>query len=88
MVPAFDGANLSREWKEALWARFYTQAPSRIKWLLFPKRAFVAIVTDPAAARRSDRRGINSVELHDSSQHYFLMLAAVLIIRFFAHRRS
>jgi hypothetical protein len=29
VVPAFDGANLSREWKEALWARFYTEAPPR-----------------------------------------------------------
>jgi nitroreductase len=29
LVPAFDGAFLSREWKEALWARFYTGAPQR-----------------------------------------------------------
>ncbi|HLO77413.1 MAG TPA: hypothetical protein VK196_13235 [Magnetospirillum sp.] len=29
LVPAFDGAFLSTEWKEALWARFYTAAPRR-----------------------------------------------------------
>jgi hypothetical protein len=29
LVPAFDGAYFSREWKEALWARFYTGAPPR-----------------------------------------------------------
>jgi hypothetical protein len=29
LVPAFDGAYFSREWKEALWARFYTEAPPR-----------------------------------------------------------
>ena len=29
LVPAFDGAFLSRGWKEALWARFYTEAPPR-----------------------------------------------------------
>jgi hypothetical protein len=29
LVPAFDGAYFSREWKEALWVRFYTEAPPR-----------------------------------------------------------
>jgi PAS domain S-box-containing protein len=29
LVSAFDGAYFSREWKEALWARFYTGAPPR-----------------------------------------------------------
>src|SRR5260370_34681766 len=29
LVPGFDGAVFSREWKEALWARFYTAAPGR-----------------------------------------------------------
>lgn len=29
LVPGFDGAIFSREWKEALWARFCTAAPQR-----------------------------------------------------------
>ncbi|ANP89307.1 RiPP maturation radical SAM C-methyltransferase [Rhizobium leguminosarum] len=29
LVPAFDGALFSLEWREALWARFYTGAPQR-----------------------------------------------------------
>ncbi|CAI9122289.1 hypothetical protein, partial [Brytella acorum] len=29
LVPGFDGALFSREWKEALWARFTTEAPRR-----------------------------------------------------------
>jgi hypothetical protein len=29
LVPAFDGANYSRGWKEALWDRYYTAAPQR-----------------------------------------------------------
>ena len=29
LVPAFDGAYFSHEWKEALWGRFYTGAPPR-----------------------------------------------------------
>jgi hypothetical protein len=29
LVPAFDGAFLSRAWKEALWGKFYTGAPRR-----------------------------------------------------------
>ncbi|MGK2910577.1 MAG: hypothetical protein ACSLE1_12370 [Sphingobium sp.] len=29
LVPAFDGALFSQEWKDALWARFYTGAPVR-----------------------------------------------------------
>jgi hypothetical protein len=29
LVPAFDGAFLSRDWKEALWGKFYTGAPRR-----------------------------------------------------------
>ncbi len=29
IVPAFDGAYFSHEWKEALWGRFYTGAPLR-----------------------------------------------------------
>ena len=29
LVPEFNGAFLSTEWKEALWARFYTAAPRR-----------------------------------------------------------
>jgi hypothetical protein len=29
LVPAFDGAYFSREWKEALWGKFYTGAPLR-----------------------------------------------------------
>ena len=29
LVPAFDGALFSIEWKEALWARFCTAAPQR-----------------------------------------------------------
>ncbi|MCP1558703.1 UNVERIFIED_ORG: hypothetical protein M2438_002792 [Methylobacterium sp. SuP10 SLI 274] len=27
LIPGFDGADFSRDWKEALWARFTTQAP-------------------------------------------------------------
>jgi hypothetical protein len=29
LIPAFDGALFSIEWKEALWARFFTAAPQR-----------------------------------------------------------
>ena len=29
LVPAFDGAFLSAEWKEALWDKFFTAAPRR-----------------------------------------------------------
>ena len=29
LVPAFDGAFLARDWKEALWGKFYTGAPLR-----------------------------------------------------------
>ncbi|WP_207907825.1 WGR domain-containing protein [Ancylobacter aquaticus] len=29
LIPGFDGADFSREWKEALWARFFTGAPRR-----------------------------------------------------------
>jgi hypothetical protein len=29
LVPAIDGAFLSRDWKEALWGKFYTGAPRR-----------------------------------------------------------
>jgi hypothetical protein len=39
LVPAFDGAFLSREWKEALWARFYTGAPLRQRRYNVVKRA-------------------------------------------------
>lgn len=27
LIPGFDGALFSREWKDALWARFFTAAP-------------------------------------------------------------
>ena len=30
-VPAFDGTILTTEWKEALWARFYTGAPRQLR---------------------------------------------------------
>jgi hypothetical protein len=30
--PGIDGAFMSRDWKEALWARFYTEAPLRQRW--------------------------------------------------------
>lgn len=30
-VPAFDGTILSVEWKEALWAKFFTGAPQRLR---------------------------------------------------------
>jgi len=30
LVPAFDGAIFSLEWKEALWDKFYTAAPRRL----------------------------------------------------------
>jgi hypothetical protein len=29
LVPRFDGAFLSPEWREALWAKFSTAAPAR-----------------------------------------------------------
>ena len=29
LIPGFDGAVFSTEWKEALWARFFTAAPRR-----------------------------------------------------------
>ena len=29
LVPVFDGALFSQEWKDALWARFFTGAPER-----------------------------------------------------------
>jgi hypothetical protein len=29
LLPGFDGAAFSREWREALWARFSTEAPQR-----------------------------------------------------------
>jgi hypothetical protein len=29
LIPRFDGALFSREWKDALWARFSTAAPQR-----------------------------------------------------------
>ncbi|BCH63258.1 hypothetical protein RvVAT039_04740 [Agrobacterium vitis] len=29
LIPDFNGALFSLEWKEALWARFYTVAPQR-----------------------------------------------------------
>jgi transposase len=29
LIPGFDGAVFSREWKEALWAKFFTGAPAR-----------------------------------------------------------
>lgn len=29
LIPEFDGAIFSTEWKDALWARFFTGAPER-----------------------------------------------------------
>jgi hypothetical protein len=29
LIPAFDGAIFSVEWKDALWARFFMEAPRR-----------------------------------------------------------
>jgi hypothetical protein len=29
LIPDFDGALFSLEWKDALWARFFTAAPRR-----------------------------------------------------------
>lgn len=29
LIPGFDGAIFSHEWREALWARFYMEAPQR-----------------------------------------------------------
>jgi hypothetical protein len=29
LIPGFDGAVFSREWKEALWAKFTMEAPQR-----------------------------------------------------------
>jgi hypothetical protein len=29
LIPGFDGALFSRDWKDALWARFFTAAPQR-----------------------------------------------------------
>ena len=29
LIPSFDGAILSNEWRDALWAKFYTGAPPR-----------------------------------------------------------
>jgi hypothetical protein len=44
-MPGFDGANLSHEWKEALWARFFTAAPRRQRQFVerysIVKRAYV-----------------------------------------------
>ena len=31
LIPDFDGAVFSREWKEALWAKFSTAAPQRLR---------------------------------------------------------
>jgi hypothetical protein len=31
LIPAFDGAIFSLEWKEALWDRFFTVAPRRLR---------------------------------------------------------
>jgi hypothetical protein len=31
LVPEFDGAIFSAEWKEALWARYSTEAPARLR---------------------------------------------------------
>ena len=31
LIPGFDGATLSAEWKDALWDRFYTAAPQRLR---------------------------------------------------------
>jgi hypothetical protein len=31
LISGFDGAVFSREWKEALWARFFTAAPQRLR---------------------------------------------------------
>jgi len=31
LVPAFDGAIFSLEWKEALWDKFHTAAPRRLR---------------------------------------------------------
>ena len=31
MIPGFDGAMFSMEWKDALWARFYTAAPHSLR---------------------------------------------------------
>ncbi len=31
LIPGFDGALFSREWKEALWVRFTTAAPRRLR---------------------------------------------------------
>jgi hypothetical protein len=31
LIPEFDGAIFSLEWKEALWARFVTGAPQRLR---------------------------------------------------------
>ncbi|HEX7389289.1 MAG TPA: hypothetical protein VF286_04200, partial [Acidiphilium sp.] len=31
LVPGFGGATFSDEWKEALWARFFTEAPARLR---------------------------------------------------------
>jgi hypothetical protein len=31
LIPGFDGAIFSQEWKEALWARFFMGAPPRLR---------------------------------------------------------
>jgi hypothetical protein len=31
LIPGFDGALFTREWKDALWARFTTAAPQRLR---------------------------------------------------------
>jgi hypothetical protein len=29
LIPGFDGAIFSMDWRDALWAKFYTEAPRR-----------------------------------------------------------
>jgi hypothetical protein len=31
LIPDFDGAIFSLEWRDALWARFFTAAPQRLR---------------------------------------------------------
>ena len=39
LVPGFDGASLSNDWKDALWARFFMGAPRRQSGCV-PRQAF------------------------------------------------
>jgi hypothetical protein len=46
LIPGFDGALFSREWKDALWDRFFTAAPQRQRQSVEHKKATRSVAAD------------------------------------------